>query len=258
MARQVFHAVNLSYKGQPTISVTVDGVSLVSGQQMPSHTVLRNRRMELPPNGIGDTSQLQSTFQDTLTSQFEAVPESNYSRQQLFHYFEVQFTGTVKVELYIDGVRRSPNNAGGTDITLTVRDSRLQDIRRVYFPPLSYGWVPQLKHVVDSTQDGQILSSNIRALPARFSRGDKDHSEIQVTHQGPVDIDVFIDGINLETYRFEADEYKSDSFVSEKSYLPSGASGHVLQWIQTGGSGEVALFETDNTLSDRETPEVEV
>ena len=258
MPRQVFNAVNLSYEGQPTISVTIDGVSVVTNQQMPSHSVNRNRRMELPPGMIGYTGQLQSTFTGSLQSQFEAVPEGNYASQQLLHFFEVQFAGTVKLELYADEIRKTVNGSADTDVTLTARDSRKQDIRRVYFPPLTYGWVPQLKHLVDSTQDGQVLNSTLRALPSRFSRGEKEHSEIQVTHQGDVTLEVFIDGSLLDSYTFEADGYDANAFVTEKEYLPSGAMGNVLQWIQTDGSGEVAMFETNTTLTDRDQPQQEV
>ena len=256
--RQVFHAVNLRYKGQPTISVTVDGTSIVSSQQLPSHSVLKQRRIELPPGAVGYTPQLQSTFTGSLTHEFQGVPEQTYGGQQLFHFYEVQFSGTVKLEIYADEVKKAINNGSDTDITLTVRDSRKQDIRRIYFPPLTYGWVPQLKHVVDSSQDGQVLSSQLRSLPARFSRGEKEHSEIQVTHQGDVTIDVVLDGETIDTYQFDADLYNTDAFVSQKEYLSSGTRGHVLQWIQTSGNGEVALFETDTTLTDRDQPQQEV
>ena len=180
MPRQVYHALNMRYKGQPTISVTIDGTAKVSSQQMPSHSVMKNRRLELPAGVIGYIPQVQSTFTGALTTAFDGVPEAQYAQQQLFHFFEVQFNGTVKLEIYADEVKKYLNNAGVTDITLTVRDSKVQDTRRVYFPELTYGWVPQLKHVVDSSQDGQVFSSTLRALPSRFSRGEKEHSEIQV------------------------------------------------------------------------------
>ena len=258
MPRQVYHALNMRYKGQPTISVTVDGVSKVTNQQMPSHSVMKNRRLELPAGVIGYVPQVQSTFTGALTTAFDGVPESKYSQQQLFHFFEVQFNGTVKLEIYADEVQKYLNNAGVTNITLTVRDSKVQDTRRVYFPELTYGWVPQLKHVVDPSQDGQVFSSTLRSLPSRFSRGEKEHSEIQVTHQGDVVLDVFLDGKILDTYSFDADRYDKDAFITQKESLPSGSTGNVLQWIQRSGEGEVAMFETNTTLTDRDQPEQEV
>ena len=258
MARSVFHAVNLRYEGQPTISVTVDGSSIVTNQQLPNHAILKQRRIELPAGAVGYTPQIQSSFSDPLGVEFEGVPERSYANQQLFHFFEVQFSGTVKLEIYADEVRKTINNTGDTDITLTARDSRKQDIRRVYFPPLTYGWVPQLRHVVNSSEDGQVLSSQLRSLPARFSRGEKEHSEIQVTYQGDVTIDVILDGETIDTYQLESDPYNASAFVTEKEYISSGARGHVLQWIQTSGDGEVAVFETDTTLTDRDQPQQEV
>ena len=258
MPRQVFHALNMRYNGQPTISVTIDGTSKVSSQQMPSHSVMRNRRMELPAGIVGYVPQIQSPFTGSLSTEFEGTPEGNYAQQQLFHFYEVQFDGTVELEIYSDEIRQIPNNSGETSITLTVRDSKKQDTRRVYFPALTYGWVPQLKHVVNSAQDGQVYNSMVRSLPSRFSRGEKEHSEIQVTHQGDVAVDVFLDGKILDTYGFDADRYDKNAFITEKEYLPAGCVGNVLQWIQKDGTGEVAMFETNTTLTDRDQPQQEV
>ena len=258
MPRQVFHALNMRYKGQPTLSVTIDGTAKVSSQQMPSHSVMRNRRMELPAGVVGYVPQIQSTFTEALTTEFEPTPEGQYAQQQLFHFFEVQFDGTVKFEIYSDEILQVVNNSGETNITLTVRDSKKQDTRRVYYPPLTYGWVPQLKHVVNSAQDGQVYKSMLRSLPSRFSRGEKEHSEIQVTHQGDVTLDVFLDGKILDTYGFDADRYDKNAFITEKEYLPAGCVGNVLQWIQKDGTGEVAMFETNTTLTDRDQPQQEV
>jgi len=258
MPRQVFHALNMRYKGQPTLSVTVDGTAKVTSQQMPSHSVMKNRRMELPAGIIGYVPQIQSTFTGALTTEFEPTPEAQYVQQQLFHFFEVQFDGTIKLEIYSDEVLQVLNNSGETNITLTVRDSKKQDTRRVYFPPLTYGWVPQLKHVVNSASDGQVYKSVLRSLPSRFSRGEKEHSEIQVTHQGDVTLDVFLDGKILDTYGFNADSYDKNAFITEKEYLPAGCVGNVLQWIQKDGTGEVAMFETNTTLTDRDQPQQEV
>ena len=258
MPRQVFHALNMRYKGQPTLSVTIAATAKVSSQQMPSHSVMKNRRMELPAGVVGYVPQIQSTFTGALTTEFEPTPEGQYAQQQLFHFFEVQFDGTVELEIYSDEVRQVPNNSGETSITLTVRDSKKQDTRRIYFPALTYGWVPQLKHVVNSAQDGQVYKSMLRSLPSRFSRGEKEHSEIQVTHQGDVTLDVFLDGKIMDTYSFDADSYDKNAFITEKEYLPAGCVGNVLQWIQKDGTGEVAMFETNTTLTDRDQPQQEV
>lgn len=256
--RQVVQAVNLRYKGQPTITVTVDGVPILSDQTLPSHNVMKNRRITLPPGGVGYNPQLQSTFQGSLSYQFETIPDVQFSDQQLYHFYEVTFTGTVELQLYVDEVEKAPNNSENSSITLIPRDSRNIDTRRVYFPPLTYGWIPQLKQVVDSTKDSQVLSNRIRALPSRFFKGEREHSEIQVTHQGPLELEVFLDGKLLAEYRYASDKYNDDAFKTEKEYLPSSARGQILQWIQSDGTGEVASFESDITLTDREQPQTEV
>ena len=60
--RQVVQAVNLRYKGQPTITVTVDGVPILSDQTLPSHNVMKNRRITLPPGGVDTTLSYKAPF----------------------------------------------------------------------------------------------------------------------------------------------------------------------------------------------------
>ena len=114
--RQVVQAVNLRYKGQPTITVTVDGVPILSDQTLPSHNVMKNRRITLPPGGVGYNPQLQSTFQGSLSYQFETIPDVQFSDQQLYHFYEVTFTGTVELQLYVDEVEKAPNNSENSSI----------------------------------------------------------------------------------------------------------------------------------------------
>lgn len=256
--RQIVQAINLRYKGQPTISISVDGVYLIQNQQLPAHNVVKDRRIALPPGGVGYNPQLQSSFSGSLVYEFETQPDVNFSTQQLYHFYEVNFTGTVELQMYVDEVEKSPNNSDDSSITLTPRGDKKIDTRRVYFPPLAYGWVPQLKQVVSSTVDGQVLSSRIRALPTRFYKGEREHSEVQVTHQGNLELEVYLDGQLIKEYRFGEDKYNADAFKTEKEYLPSGSRGQIIQWIQSDGDGEVASFESDITLTDREQPEQEV
>ena len=44
-------------------------------------------------------------------------------------------------------------------------------------------------------------------------------------------------------------------YKTHKDYMPSNSTGQVLQWIQTDGDGDIALFETDQTLLDMEQPQ---
>ena len=257
MPRQVFTAANLRYKGQPTISFSVDGVSGLSNQQFPNHTKLMQRRVALPPGMIGYTPQLVITFQDAMTYQFEGIPEVEFNQHQLFHYIEVTFSGTVEFAIYVDEVQKKPNNNTDNSITLTARDSRKQDTRRIYFPPLSFGWVPHVKQVVNSSQDGQIFSSVVRSLPPKFYKGEREHTEAQITYQGNVGLDVYMDGSKIGDYQLTRNGYDKDAYQTIQEYLPSGTRGNVLQWVQASGDGEVALFETNITLTDATQPQTE-
>ena len=73
-----------------------------------------------------------------------------------------------------------------------------------------------------------------------------------MTHEGLVRFNVYLDGEKLADYQF--DESSSNDFVTQKEYLPAGSSGQVLQWIQDTGDGEIAIFESDITLLDKEQP----
>jgi len=257
MPRQVFTAVNIKYKGQPTVSFSVDGVTGLGDQQFPNHTKLLQRRVALPPGMIGFTPQVVSPFQGSFTYQFEGLPEVEFSQHQLFHYFEVTFSGTVEFAVYVDEVIKKPSMGTSDSITLTARDDRKQDTRRIYFPALSFGWIPHVKHIVNSSQDGQIFSSRPKALPARFYKGEREHTEAQITYQGNVNLDVYMDGTKVGDYQLSANRYDENAYQTIQEYLPSGTRGNVLQWVQSSGDGEVALFETNITLTDATQPQTE-
>ena len=257
MPRSVFTAANLRYEGQPTISFSVDGVTSLSNQQLPNHSKILQRRLALPAGMIGYKPQIVTSFQGSLQHQFEGVPEVEFNKHQLFHFMEVTFSGTVEFEIYVDEVRKKPNNNTDNSITLTARDSRKQDTRRIYFPPLSFGWVPHVKQVVNSSQDGQIFSSVARSLPPKFYKGEREHTEAQITYQGNVGLDVYMDGSKIGDFLFTRNSYDKDAYQTVQEYLPSGTRGNVLQWVQASGDGEVALFETNITLTDVTQPQTE-
>lgn len=258
MPRQIYTAANLRYKGQPTISFSVDGVTGLSNQQLPNHTKLLQRRVALPAGMIGYKPQIVTSFQGSLDYQFEGVPEVQFNNHQLFHYVEVTFSGTVEFEIFVDEVRKSPNNNNDTSVTLTTRDSRTQDTRRIYFPPLSFGWIPHVRHVINPSQSGQIFGSRTKSLPPRFFKGEREHTEAQITHQGNSTLNVYLDGRDIGSYQLTSDRKDKNAYKTVQEYLPSGARGNVLQWIQTSGDGEIALFETDTTLTDNTQPQQEV
>ena len=86
--RQIFQSLLLEYLGQPTIKVTVDGTDIltVTGKTLPEHTVRKTRRISLPKGTNGYVAQMSCNITDVIRYQFEAVPESQFRENTLFHY----------------------------------------------------------------------------------------------------------------------------------------------------------------------------
>ena len=254
--RQVFQDLIVEYSGTPTINVTIDGTSKLSSLALPTHSVRKTRIVSLPSGVIGYVPQLTTTHNDIFRYQFRGVPEGQFQNQLIYHYWEITFEGTVSVGLFIDEIEKTPNDSGSTTVELSPRESRTQDTRRVYYPALTFGYVPHIRHFVSSTNSGQIISARPVQLPPRFYKGLKEHSEIRLTHEGVVILSVYLDGEEVGSYQF--DETATGDFVTRKSYLPAGTNGQVLQWIQKSGDGEVAIFETDVTLLEKEPPNLTI
>lgn len=250
--RQIFRDVVVEYLGTPVVSVTVDGVNKVSSLTLPEHTVRKTRFLSLPEGVIGYVPQLTTSHTDVFRYQFRGTPESQYQNQGIYHYWEVTFEGSINVSLFMDEVQKAPNDAGSNNLTLSPRASRSQDTRRVYYPPMSFGYVPHIQHTVSSTNSGQIISARPVLLPPRFYKGLREHAEIRVTHEGFVGLSVYLDGELLDDYQF--DETSTGNFVTQKSYLPSGSTGQIFQWVQKTGDGEISIFETDLTILDQQQP----
>ena len=256
--RQVFQSFLIEYEGKPIVKVAVDGSNVLtaSGKTLPEHTVRQTRRVSLPQGSQGYVAQLSSSLTDITRYQFEAQPESSFSENILFHYFEITFDKRLQVKMYMDEDSIKPNNSGSKIVTLKPRSGRIQDTVKVYFPPLSYGYIPHIEQVISSAQKGQILSSKPVALPAKYYKGLKTHTEYQVTYQGNVELALFMDGEQLSKEWLPEILIPQDGgYKTHKDYFPSNSSGQVLQWVQTDGDGDIALFETDQTLLDQEQPQ---
>ena len=256
--RQVFQSILLEYLGKPTIKVTIDGTSILSptGRTLPEHTVRQTRRVSLPKGAHGYVPQMTSDLTDITRYQFEGTPESSFSSNILFHYYEITFNRNIQVKMFIDEVVIKPNNKIDKSVSLVPRNGRNQDTIKVYFPPLTYGYIPHIEQVVSSAQKGQILSSRPIALPPKYYKGIKTHTEYQVTYQGEVELAIFMDGELLSKEWLPEIVIPQDGgYKTHKDYFPSNSSGQVLQWIQSDGDGDIALFETDQTLLDMEQPQ---
>ena len=256
--RQVFQSFLIEYEGKPIVKVTVDGTNVLttSGKTLPEHTVRQTRRVSLPQGSQGYVAQMSSSLTDITRYQFESRPESSFSEHILFHYFEITFNKSLQVKMYMDEDSIKPNNSTNNIVTLTPRGGRIQDTVKVYFPPLSYVYIPHIEQVISSAQKGQILSSKPIALPIKYYKGLKTHTEYQVTYQGNVELALFMDGEQLSKEWLPEILIPQDGgYKTHKDYFPSNSSGQVLQWVQTGGDGDIALFETDQTLLDQEQPQ---
>jgi hypothetical protein len=256
--RQVFQSVLIEYEGKPTIKVTVDGADVLTatGRTLPEHTVRQTRRISLPQGAQGYVAQMSSSLTDITRYQFESQPESSFSQNILFHYYEITFDKSLQIKLYMDEVAIKPNNSSSKIVTLKPRSGRIQDTIRVYFPPLSYGYIPHIEQVISSAQKGQILTSKPVALPIKYYKGLKAHTEFQVTYQGNVELALFMDGEELsKEWLPEVLIPQDGGYKTHKEYFPANSSGQVLQWVQTDGDGDIALFETDQTLLDMEQPQ---
>ena len=256
--RKVFQSMLLEYLGKPTVKVTIDGshVLTATGKTLPEHTVRQTRRVSLPAGSHGYVPQMSADITEVTRSQFEGVSEAQYRENTLFHYYEITFLHGLQVKMFIDEVAIKPNNGTDKVLSLKPRSGRKQDTIKVYFPPLSYGYIPHIEQVISSAQKGQILASKAVALPVKYYKGLKSHAEYQVTYQGNVKLALFMDGEELvDEWLPEILIPQDGGYKTHKDYLPANSSGQVLQWVQTGGDGDIALFETDQTLLDMEQPQ---
>ena len=256
--RKIFQSVMLEYLGKPTIKATVDGSNILTttGKTLPEHTVRQTRRVSLPAGSHGYVAQMSADLTEITRHQFEAVSESQYRDNTLFHYYEITFHQGLQIKMFIDEVSVKPNNNTNKVLSLTPRNGRKQDTVKVYFPPLSYGYIPHVEQVISSAQKGQILASRAVALPVKYYKGLKSHAEYQVTYQGEVELALFMDGELLtKEWLPEILIPQDGGYKTHKDYFPANSSGQVLQWVQTDGDGDIALFETDQTLLDMEQPQ---
>ena len=256
--RKVFQSVQLEYSGKPTIKATVDGshVLTATGKTLPNHSVRQTRRVSLPAGSHGYVAQMSADITDVTRHQFEGVSESQFRENTLFHYYEITFLQDLQVKMFIDEVSIKPNNGMENEVSLKPRSGRKQDTIKVYFPPLSYGYIPHIEQVISSAQKGQILASRAVALPVKYYKGLKNHAEYQVTYQGNVEIALYMDGELLtKEWLPEILIPQDGGYKTHKDYLPANSAGQVLQWVQTDGDGDIALYETDQTLLDVEQPQ---
>jgi hypothetical protein len=250
MFRPSFYpAVIAQYSDSPILTITVDGVQ-IQAAPLVSHSVFKSQRITLPRIAYGTFPQFRYSNDDpSFKCEFESIPASAFSTQQLFHYYDIVFRGKIFPYVYLDGHTSSELQTQ----QFVIETTKLTDNIRVYFNPLAYGYTPHIWNgamsLSSTTGESEIISARPVALPPRFYRGIRTHSEFQITFKGDVDIEWYLDGVSIGTY-----DFTSANTVTEKAYFQSGTIGHVLQYIHTNpeDGGKIYIVETDVTLADLE------
>tara|TARA_Y100001963_G_C6694876_1_gene406495 strand:+ start:311 stop:1105 length:795 start_codon:yes stop_codon:yes gene_type:complete len=249
--RIILQAIKLHYKGDVgSVSVSLDGSTKSTVTDLPDHSVHRTRRMSLPAGLSGFVPQFSTGHSTKIDADFEAVPASAFTEQQIWHYYEVIYTGTVNISVYID-----------ENIVVTAKELTLPNVydtttpkqthtQKVYLPPLSFGYVP---HVFNATSDaGDIISAKPVTLPVAHYRGVRAVAEGQITYIGDLQVQFYMDGRELGgPYQFNEQTYSTGlpKYVTEKFYFPAGSIGHIFQWEQISGTGNIAMLETDASMA---------
>lgn len=246
--RIILRGIRMHYTGSPTIVVTLDGENVSTISDLPTHTTYKTRVVTLPQGYYGFIPHYTSDSTDLMDAEFMAENPATYNAQNLWHYYEVTYTGTVNVSLYVDEDLKLGDGDGqdSTKSKKTLVASRNQETTKVYLPPLSYGRVP---HVLNDTSDqGEIIRWTPVVLPARFYSTLAGVGEGKITFRGECFVDFFLDGERIgEGYHFVSEKDRNGEFAysSQVFYFNENTSGRVFQYEQTSGEGDILLVETD-------------
>ena len=259
--RFIYRAIIAHYTGAPVMKFYLDG-DLKDTITLPDNsTKFKTKIITLPVGRIGYIPHVTSSSADK--TDFDVITDDMalYERQVVWHYYNITYSGTVNVSLYIDEVLHvgDGDDASAATDKKTLTTTKAQETTKVYLPALSYGRVP---HVVNDTSDtGDIIKWTPVALPARFYKTLEGVSEGQITYKGNCFVCFYMDGEKIGT-EYQFDDVKDDSgvskYVSEKFYIEGGAIGNVFQYYQLSGDGDIVALETDAHRVDREEPTVDV
>tara|TARA_Y100000310_G_scaffold20053_1_gene19555 strand:+ start:6745 stop:8046 length:1302 start_codon:yes stop_codon:yes gene_type:complete len=247
----VLRGITLLYKSSPQFTVSLDGSSVqaIAASTVPTQTKYAPRNITLPSGHIGYFPHFESTStSDIADFNFITEPAASYSDQIVWHFYEVTFSGTVNVSLYVDNVLLvgDGDDASATTTKKTLTTSKMQETIKVYLPALSYGRLP---HVLNDKSDaGNVLRWNPVVLPVRFYKTLEGVSECQITYKGNIFVDFYLDGEKLgDTYQFDGqfDATGTSIYAVEKFLLQDNVGGYVFQYIQVAGDGDIISVETD-------------
>ena len=182
---------------------------------------------------------------------FQQYPEPMVFHQALIGVLPKATDANLKFNFATDGEHAGTEEVNGIGLTKTGKLLPL----RVFPDPSQAGSLLQLSII----EGCEITTCNIVAAPVSAHKVVKELSEAQITYKGVVTIEMYFDGVLLGGSRI----FSSNSWKTEKFYLPSGSRGYIFQWKQTNNTsleprGYVGSLETDLLLGDTETPQVPV
>tara|TARA_R110002020_G_scaffold10276_1_gene39580 strand:- start:1491 stop:2048 length:558 start_codon:yes stop_codon:yes gene_type:complete len=155
----------------------------------------------------------------------------------------------LKFQFAVDGVHAGTESITGAGLS---KAGKLLPLR-IFPNPSQAGSLIQI-----SIKEGcEMVNCQIMAAPIASHKIVKELSEAQITYKGGVTIEMYFDGVALGSSRY----FTSETWKTEKFYMPSGSRGYIFQWKQIENAnqnprGFVGSFETDIIVSDTETPAV--
>ena len=256
----IARSIQAHYVGQPEIKFYADGVLKKTITSPPSHSNYRTRTFTLPEAIVGHIFHVTSSLSTETTMNIVTEPLSSFTDQILWHYYEVTHTGSVNVSLYLDDTLKvgDGDDADSATIKKNLTTTASQNTVKVYLPTMSYGRVPHVKS--DITDTGQIVRWNPVSLPLRFYKKFGGVREWQITYNGIVFVDLFIDGQKIgDTYQFDQkfNDSGAATYGTETFMMPENSGGRIFQYVQVAGDGDIVSFETDAHPIDPEPAVVE-
>jgi len=261
-------AVDITYKktSSPaqtlTVTVNVDGsdqiLDVAGGNlttiTMPTATERETRRIWLPHTATGWYPHLEWAGSGTIyRHQFISVPMEAFKEQQLWHYYEVTYNGTVDIRLFVDGTTQS--GIYPTSLTTTAKGwnegagTKLgTETERVYFPFGSVGYLPHIETTYNT--DGRIISARPIAQKEGQYVNIRQARWATVTYAGAMAVEFGVDGTSALTYPSTGTVTSTNAQDTIKLRLPPGMRGTQFQWRQTAGTGRIISVQTDESLED--------
>lgn len=156
--------------------------------------------------------------------------------------------GSLVFQMAVDG------EPAGQDVIATDFSEGIMKSFRVYPSPYKMGQVFQVSLI----SGGTISQCEIVTVPMGSYTNTREVGEIQMSYKGNVTLQFYFDGTKLGNDRVFTG---TDTFKTDKFYLPSGSRGNVFQYKQVDNAdgtnrGYITFMSTDVIAPDTEEPSV--